>query len=153
MGCGSTAVIASPPPTSRAGGESAWVNWCRSTARNTHGSRIGATYARCWPSWMTRPAGRCNCGSSLRNRPLITSARVTVERRQPTETAAAPETGAFEERVVEVRETAEEPVVAKTARVAEEVVVGREATERTETVRDTIRREEVEVSDNTGVKR
>jgi uncharacterized protein (TIGR02271 family) len=79
--------------------------------------------------------------------------RVTVERRQPIETTAAPGTGAFEERVVEVRETAEEPVVAKTARVTEEVVVGREATERTETVRDTVRREEVEVTDNAGVKR
>jgi uncharacterized protein (TIGR02271 family) len=71
--------------------------------------------------------------------------RVTVEKRTPVETATAG-AGAFEERVVEVRETAEEPVVAKTARVAEEVVVGREATERTETVRDTVRREEVEVS-------
>ena len=79
--------------------------------------------------------------------------RVTVERRQPIETTATPGTGAFEERVVEVRETAEEPVVAKTARVTEEVVVGREATERTETVRDTVRREEVEVTDNAGVKR
>jgi uncharacterized protein (TIGR02271 family) len=79
--------------------------------------------------------------------------RVTVERRQPIETTAAPGTGAFEERVVEVRETAEEPVVAKTARVVEEVVVGREATERTETVKDTVRREEVEVTDNAGVKR
>jgi hypothetical protein len=54
--------------------------------------------------------------------------------------------------VVEVRETAEEPVVAKTAHVAEEVVVGREATERTETVKDTVRREEVEVTGD-GVKR
>jgi len=79
--------------------------------------------------------------------------RVTVERRQPIETTAVPGTGAFEERVVEVRETAEEPVVAKTAHVAEEVVVGREATERTETVRDTVRREEVEVTDKAGVKR
>jgi uncharacterized protein (TIGR02271 family) len=65
---------------------------------------------------------------------------VTVERRTPIETGV-PGSGAFEERVVEVRETAEEPVVAKTARVAEEVVVGWEATERTETVRDTVRRE------------
>jgi uncharacterized protein (TIGR02271 family) len=79
--------------------------------------------------------------------------RVTVERRQSIEATAAHGTGAFEERVVEVRETAEEPVVAKTARVAEEVVVGREATARTETVRDTVRREEVEVTDNAGVKR
>jgi uncharacterized protein (TIGR02271 family) len=70
--------------------------------------------------------------------------RVTVERR-PVETATAPGASAFEERVVEVHETGEEPVVAKTARVVEEVVVGREATERTETVKDTVRREEVEV--------
>jgi uncharacterized protein (TIGR02271 family) len=79
--------------------------------------------------------------------------RVTVERRQPIETDAAPRTGAFEERVVEVRETAEEPVVAKTAHVAEEVVIGREATERTETVKDTVRREDVEVTNDAGVRR
>ena len=83
----------------------------------------------------------------------LQSERVTVERRQPTGTTTAPGTGAFEERVVEVRETAEEPVVSKTAHVAEEVVVGREATERTETVRDTVRREEVEISGNDAVKR
>jgi winged helix-turn helix protein len=49
--------LASPPRTSRADGVSAWVNWCRSTARNTRGLRIAATRARCWHSWMTRPAG------------------------------------------------------------------------------------------------
>jgi uncharacterized protein (TIGR02271 family) len=83
----------------------------------------------------------------------LQSERVTVERRQPVGTTTAPGTGAFEERVVEVRETAEEPVVSKTAHVAEEVVVGWEATERTETVRDTVRREEVEISGNDAVKR
>jgi uncharacterized protein (TIGR02271 family) len=71
--------------------------------------------------------------------------RVTIERRRPIETAAAPGT-AFEERVVEVRETEEVPVVAKTARVVEEVAIRKEETERTETVRDTVRREEVEVT-------
>jgi uncharacterized protein (TIGR02271 family) len=71
--------------------------------------------------------------------------RVTVEKRTPIETAT-PGAGSFEERVVEVSEPTEEPVVAKTARVVEEVVVGREATERTETVKDTVRREEVEIS-------
>jgi uncharacterized protein (TIGR02271 family) len=77
--------------------------------------------------------------------------RVTVERRTPIAAEGAPGAGAFEERVVEVRETAEEPIVAKTARVVEEVVVGREATERTETVKDTVRREEVDVAKD-GVK-
>lgn len=72
--------------------------------------------------------------------------KVTVERRRPLETAAAQGGAMFEERVVEVRETAEEPVVSKTAHVVEEVVVGRETTERTETVKDTVRREDVEVT-------
>jgi len=70
--------------------------------------------------------------------------RVTVERRA-VDTSSAPGAGAFEERVVEVRETEEVPVVQKTAHIAEEVVVHREDTSRTETVRDTVRREEVEV--------
>lgn len=71
--------------------------------------------------------------------------QVTIERRHPVApgTPGVPE-GAFEERTVEVRATGEEPVVSKTARVAEEVVVRKEVGERTETVRDTVRREEVQ---------
>ena len=72
---------------------------------------------------------------------------VTVERRRPvTAGEAGVPAGAFEERTVEVHQTAEEPVVNKTARVAEEVVVRKDTTERTETVRDDVRREEVEVN-------
>jgi len=74
------------------------------------------------------------------------SERVTIERRKPMGDAGAPGAGAFEERVVEVRETEEVPVVEKTARVAEEVLVHREATDRVEKVRDTVRREEVDVT-------
>jgi len=48
-------------------------------------------------------------------------------------------------RDVEIRETGEEPVVSKTARVVEEVRVGKEASERTEKVKDTVRRADVEV--------
>jgi stress response protein YsnF len=42
-------------------------------------------------------------------------------------------------------ETDEEAVVAKTARVVEEVVVSKDVTERVETIRDTVRRDEVEI--------
>jgi len=73
--------------------------------------------------------------------------RVTIERRHPAGSTAAAG-GAFEERTVEVRETEEVPVVEKKARVVEEVAVRKEATERTETVKDTVRREEVEVTGN-----
>jgi uncharacterized protein (TIGR02271 family) len=75
--------------------------------------------------------------------------RVTIERRRPIEATGVPGQ-AFEERVVEVRETEEVPVVAKTARVVEEVAIRKEETERTETVRDTVRREEVDVTNEHG---
>jgi uncharacterized protein (TIGR02271 family) len=72
---------------------------------------------------------------------------VSVERRRPvTQGEVGVPAGAFEERTVEVHQTAEEPVVSKTARVAEEVVVRKDVTERTETVRDDVRREEVDVN-------
>lgn len=72
--------------------------------------------------------------------------RVTVERRRPLGATEAPGPGAFEERTVEVHETEEVPEVRKTARVEEEVAVRREQIERHETVRDTLRRDEVEVT-------
>jgi len=73
--------------------------------------------------------------------------RVTIERRRPIG-GVDDKDGAFEERTVEVRETEEVPVVEKKARVVEEVAIKKEATERTETVRDNVRREEVEVTGN-----
>ena len=33
------------------------ASWCRSTARNTLGSRTVVRHARCWPLWTTRRAG------------------------------------------------------------------------------------------------
>jgi uncharacterized protein (TIGR02271 family) len=50
-----------------------------------------------------------------------------------------------QEQVIEVTEMAEEPVVGKRSRVVEEVVVGKESREHTETVRDTLRRTDVNV--------
>ncbi len=43
-------------------------------------------------------------------------------------------------------ETSEVPIVGKGVKVREEVVVRRERTKRIETVRDTVRRDEVEIS-------
>jgi uncharacterized protein (TIGR02271 family) len=70
--------------------------------------------------------------------------RVTIERRRPVGATVADR--AFEERTVEVHETEEVPVVEKTSHVTEEVAIRREQTERTEHVRDTVRREEVEIT-------
>jgi uncharacterized protein (TIGR02271 family) len=49
------------------------------------------------------------------------------------------------DKTIDVRETAEQAVVSKTARIAEEVVVGKAGSDRVETVRDTVRRQQVEV--------
>ncbi|MBY0336898.1 MAG: YsnF/AvaK domain-containing protein [Acetobacteraceae bacterium] len=54
----------------------------------------------------------------------------------------------FRERTVEATETSEEAVIAKEARVTEELRLQKEASERTETVRDTVRRTEVEVDND-----
>lgn len=56
----------------------------------------------------------------------------------------------FQDRTIEATETSEEAVVSKEARVTEEVVIRKDASERVETVRDTVRRTEVEVEDTTG---
>jgi hypothetical protein len=71
--------------------------------------------------------------------------RVTVERRPVDRPASERDFAAAQEGTIEVTETREEPVVAKQARVVEEVVIKKDVEEHTETVRDTVRRTEVEV--------
>jgi uncharacterized protein (TIGR02271 family) len=70
---------------------------------------------------------------------------VEIERRQPVD-GTSPGVGAFEERTVEVHTSSEQPEVTKTANVAEEVVVRKTVTERPETLRETVRKEQVEVN-------
>ncbi len=71
------------------------------------------------------------------------SEKVMLERRPVTD--GRPVTDSFSEKTIEMTETGEEAVVSKTARVYEEVGLRKEATERVETVRDTVRKEEVEI--------
>jgi stress response protein YsnF len=68
---------------------------------------------------------------------------VVVEHRQPAQ--AAPGERPFEEKIVEVTESREEPVVRKVTRPGEEVVIRKEGQDRVETVRDTVRESKVEV--------
>lgn len=60
-------------------------------------------------------------------------------------TDGRPGSDSFSEKTIEMMETAEEAVVSKTAHVYEEVGLRKQASDRTETVKDTVRREEVEV--------
>jgi uncharacterized protein (TIGR02271 family) len=74
--------------------------------------------------------------------------RVRVDRRSADRPATSADLAAADRDVIEVTETAEEPVVSKRARVVEEVVIGRDVNERTETVRDNVMHSEVRVEDS-----
>lgn len=70
---------------------------------------------------------------------------VEVERRPVNRAATSADFDTFEEGTMEFTESREEAVIDKQAHVAEEVVVRKEARDRQETVRDTVRRTEVDV--------
>jgi len=74
---------------------------------------------------------------------------VKVQRR-PVDRAATDADVAFKEGTLELHESAEEAVVSKRARVVEEVVIGKESHDRTETVRDTVRKTDVDVTKTGG---
>jgi uncharacterized protein (TIGR02271 family) len=69
---------------------------------------------------------------------------VHVDRR-PVNRPATAEDVRLADDVIEVTEMAEEPVVTKNTRVVEEVVVGKTTNQRTQTIRDTVKRTEVNV--------
>jgi uncharacterized protein (TIGR02271 family) len=81
--------------------------------------------------------------------------RVAVERRPVNAPARPVAKGSpedlFQERTIEVTETAEQAVVGKEARVTEEVVVSKTAIERTERVDDIVRHTDVQVEDSRSV--
>ena len=77
--------------------------------------------------------------------------RVNVERRPVNRPVTDTDLNAFREGTFELRERSEEAVVDKTARVVEEVAINKEVGERTETVRDTVRKTDVDVEE-TGTK-
>jgi len=78
----------------------------------------------------------------------VTDERVTVTRRTVDREGVA-DGNAFTEGTIEVPVRGEEVDVQKRVRVAEEVEIGKEAVQRTESVTDTVRREEVHVADET----
>ncbi len=71
---------------------------------------------------------------------------IRVDRR-PVDRATTGSDDLFSEQTFEFTETDEEAVVAKEVRVTEEVVVGKTVEERTETVRDTVRRSDVQIEE------
>ena len=98
-------------------------------------------------------SGGVRVTSSVVERPVqrtVTLREESVEaERRRADRGLSPEEAeaAFEERTVEALGTSEEAVVRKEARVVGEVSLGKQTTERKETVRDTVRKTEVEVEE------
>lgn len=71
--------------------------------------------------------------------------KVRVDRQKVNRPVSSSDVATGRDEVIEVKEYAEEPVVSKEARVVEEVRVSKEATQKTQKVKDTVRRTEVNV--------
>jgi len=79
---------------------------------------------------------------------------VYVERNKVDKPVTDADLNEFKEGTIDVREHAEVPVVTKDANVVEEVSVNKTVGEREETIRDNVRRKEVDVEDvDTGRKK
>lgn len=94
-------------------------------------------------------AGGVRVYSRVTERPVeenvnLRQEHVAVERR-PVDRPVTDRDRAFQEKAIEATETREEAVVDKHARVTEEVAVRKDVEEKTETVRDTARKTDVEV--------
>ncbi len=73
--------------------------------------------------------------------------RIRIERNPVNRPATEADLANFQEGTIELHERAEVPVVNKEARVVEEISLGKEVEEHEETIRDTVRRTDVEVDD------
>lgn len=94
--------------------------------------------------------GGARLRSRIVERPVEANVRlreehVSVQRNPVNRPATEADFAAFKEGEIEITESAERAVVGKEARVVEEVTLGKEVTEREETIRDTVRKTEVDV--------
>lgn len=69
---------------------------------------------------------------------------VSIERKPVNRPVTDADVNAFKEQVIEITEHAEVPVVSKEVRVVEEITIKKEVEHREETIRETVRRTEVE---------
>jgi uncharacterized protein (TIGR02271 family) len=101
--------------------------------------------------------GRVRVRSYVTERPVeeqveLRQEHVSIERR-PVDREITGAEAAFEERTIEAVERGEEAVVSKTARVTEEIGLRKDVERETETIRDTVRKQEVEVEDDRGIRK
>jgi uncharacterized protein (TIGR02271 family) len=81
---------------------------------------------------------------------LLRREHLDVERRPVNRPATEQDLREFKEGTIEMTPMAEEPVVFKKAKVVEEVVVSKDVSQEMRTIRDTVRKTEVDVDEETG---
>ena len=96
--------------------------------------------------------GRVRVRSYVTERPVeeqveLRQEHVTIERR-PVDRELTSGDAAFQERTIEAVERGEEAVVSKTAHVTEEIGLRKDVERETETIRDTVRKQDVEIEDD-----
>jgi uncharacterized protein (TIGR02271 family) len=96
--------------------------------------------------------GRVRVRSYVTERPVeeqveLRQEHVTIERR-PVNRELTSGDAAFQERTIEAVERGEEAVVSKTAHVTEEIGLRKDVERETETIRDTVRKQDVEIEDD-----
>ena len=111
--------------------------------------KIDVVEERLMVSKREAEGGRVRVRSYVRETPVeqdveLRSERVSIERR-PVDRPADGAT--FEDRTIEAREYVEAPVVQKEARVVEEIHLNKDVESHVETVRDSVRKTEVEIED------
>jgi uncharacterized protein (TIGR02271 family) len=98
------------------------------------------------------PAGNVRISTRVTEQPIeqdvsLAREQVNVERRSVNRPATEQDLREFKEGTIEVTAMAEEPVVVKEAKVVEEVVVSKDVVEETRTIRDTVRKTEVDLDE------
>jgi stress response protein YsnF len=88
---------------------------------------------------------KSNVEQPIQNPGNLKKENVVVDQNKVNKSADDDSFGAFQEGSIEFTERAEVPVVSKEARVVEEISVGKEVTQREETVRDSVRKTEVDI--------
>ena len=78
---------------------------------------------------------------------VLREEHATFERHAVNRPISTADVDALRDESIEIREMNEEAVVGKTAHVVEEVHIGKETTERTQTIKDTVRKTEVEIDE------
>lgn len=142
--------IASQAGTSTSGNAYAGTQAQSNTAQTDNADSVKVMEESLQVGKRVEQTGGVRLRSRIVERPVeehlrLREEHVRVERTPVNRPATEADFNAFKEGEIEITESAERAVVSKEARVVEEISLGKEVSEHEETVRDTVRKTEVDV--------